>query len=158
MARYHRGRSGVTATGVDNLTRKLQALAKEVPLAAAYGQYEAMQEIVKDAKNRAPVDTGALRDSGYVAAPDIRGGKSRVEAGFGGYAGPYATRQHETHATKHHFFSGAIDAGLDLLRNTVAKYVNNFLKTGRLRMPPKTVPSTPTEVGTLPRYMRGKGG
>lgn len=158
MARYHSGRGGVTLTGVNNLTRKLQALAKGAPVAAAYGQYEALQTIIIDAKNRAPVDTGALRDSGYVAAPDVRGGQSRVEAGFGGYASPYAARQHATHATANHFLSNAMDAGLKLLRDTVARYISNFMRSGRLRMPTKKVASSPTEVGTLPKYMRGKDG
>lgn len=155
MARYHKGRGGVTATGFENLSKQLRAAAKDLPLAAAYGQYEGMQDIIKDAKSRAPVDTGALRDSGYVEAPDVRGGRSLVRAGFGGYAAPYTVRQHETHATHHHFFRNAIDAGLARLRAAVARHISEYLRRGRLAMPAKTVPSTPTEIGTLPRYMRG---
>jgi len=48
-----------------------------------------------------PVDTGALRASGYVAPPELLPTGATIELGFGGPAAPYAVFVHED-LTKHH--------------------------------------------------------
>lgn len=57
--------------------------------------YQEGQGIVTQAQGLAPVKTGALRGSGYVAEPERVGDTVRVEMGFGGPAAPYALIVHE---------------------------------------------------------------
>lgn len=137
MARYSTGNGRVRADGVKQLDEKLARLARDMPLAAAAGIEDGMCQIMVHAKQRTPVDTGAMQASGYVAAPEISGGKARVDAGFGGPSRLYVRKQHENEWYNHpnggedHFFSKAIDAGRDLLRNTVRKAISYFTRTGR---------------------------
>ena len=49
-------------------------------------------------KRLVPVDTGALRASGHVQLPVIRGKKVAVVLGYGGAAAPYAVFVHEKQA------------------------------------------------------------
>lgn len=133
---------------------RLKATLKQVPqkalIAAAFGSYEAMQEVMKDARRRAPVDTGRMRASGYVSAPEVRGGSSRVDAGFGGPSEKYVLRVHNDpkHAKtgEPFFFQNALDAGEGLIREVVRKWVRSFLRSGRLLPhPQKEVPQSPWE-------------
>lgn len=51
--------------------------------------------LLTEAKRVTPVDLGALRNSGTVAPPEIKGSVVTVEVGFGGPAAPYALAVHE---------------------------------------------------------------
>ncbi len=48
-----------------------------------------------------PVDTGALKGSGFVELPKVRGGEILVTVGYGGPAAPYAWDVHENLDMKH---------------------------------------------------------
>jgi len=61
---------------------------------AVYEEGEALMTSVK-ADPDFPVDTGALKSSGRVKQPEIRGTFIDVELGFGGAAAPYALYVHE---------------------------------------------------------------
>ena len=68
--------------------RALQAMAAALKKEA--------ELIMTDSKsNYVPVDTGNLRDSGYVAEPKIGGTHATVELGYGGAAAGYALFVHE---------------------------------------------------------------
>lgn len=51
--------------------------------------------LLTDAKRVTPVDLGALRNSGTVSTPEVKGSVVTVEVGFGGPAAPYALAVHE---------------------------------------------------------------
>lgn len=93
--------SGIELTGLDKLTRALKAAGDEAPEALAAAMHDEMEEIVEDAKRRAPVDTGTLRASGVVLRPDRSSGQIVVEGGFGGAASDYAVVQHEDTTLSH---------------------------------------------------------
>ncbi|MCI0545290.1 MAG: HK97 gp10 family phage protein, partial [Actinobacteria bacterium] len=67
--------SGIELTGLDKLTRALKAAGDEAPDALSMAMFDEMEEIVEDAKRRAPVDTGTLRASGVVLKPDRSSGQ-----------------------------------------------------------------------------------
>ena len=54
--------------------------------AIAKATYEELQDVLKDSLPLVPVDTGALRGSGYVAEPVIEDGHITDEVGYGGVA------------------------------------------------------------------------
>lgn len=69
--------------------------------AVAAGIFALANEIMIDAKERAPVDTGAMRASGYVAPPEIGSTSIVLEEGFGGPSKEYVIRQHEDLSLHH---------------------------------------------------------
>ncbi len=77
------------------MATKLRAIAAKVPPRVAGALYQEAQIEMTEAKQRTPVDTGALRASGTVFAPEVIGRLVRVTLGFGGVAAPYAAIVHE---------------------------------------------------------------
>lgn len=143
---------GVKVVGFKELIHKLKRIELETPVATAFGMYEGMQDIMEDAKLRAPKDTTAMARSGYVTPPDIRVGSDvNVQSGFGGLSEEYVVRVHEDLNMNHprggeaKFFSNAIDAGRGRLLDTIQRHVSRYLKTGRNMPVPKRVPASPTE-------------
>jgi hypothetical protein len=64
--------------------------------------YTAAQKVMTESKQSfVPVDTGALRSSGYVREPTYTGTATKVELGFGGPAAPYAVYVHENMHAHH---------------------------------------------------------
>lgn len=80
----------------NKFTKLLQELGSvAVPVAAA-SLYAAAEAIMAKSKEEyVPVDTGALRSSGYVKAPEITHNNASVEMGFGGTSASYALAVHE---------------------------------------------------------------
>jgi hypothetical protein len=117
-------------------------IEKKMPVAMAAGMFQAAQLIMRDAKRRAPKETGTMADSGYVAAPEIRGNRVHIDMGFGGPNIPpgghapvaaYVARQHYDTGLKHNngeamFFQNAQDAGAELYRREVTKAVYDFMR------------------------------
>lgn len=82
--------------GGDKVLEGLDALVAELPQAVAAALYQEAEAIMADSKaNYVPVDTGVLRDSGYVEQPEIDGNEISVTLGYGGAASAYALVQHE---------------------------------------------------------------
>ena len=137
--------------GVDKLIERFSLMIKKAPVAAAFGEYEGMQEIMIVAKERAPKDTWTMANSGYVSPPDVRGGESIIEAGFGGGSEEYVVRQHEDSELNHpnggeaFFFQSALDDGEAALMETIARHVEEALSTGATHPPAKKVPADPLE-------------
>lgn len=73
----------------------LAVAANTVMAAASIGLYRFGEAIMTDAKERTPVDTGALRNSGHVMQPEMVGRTIVVRLRFGGPAAPYAPLVHE---------------------------------------------------------------
>lgn len=73
------------------LRRHLEATLKSAEAAI----YQGASIVMTEAKKRAPLDFGTLRNSGYVTLPKSDADGVFVEAGFGGAAKPYALAIHE---------------------------------------------------------------
>ena len=73
--------------GLDQMTARLRTLATVAPKAAGAALYREGERIMTDAKQRTPVDTGALRGSGHVILPQLGMAGIEVILGFGGPAG-----------------------------------------------------------------------
>jgi hypothetical protein len=81
--------------GEVELSTRLREFRERMPLELAAALYQEAEIEMTEAKERTPVDTGALRSSGYVTPPSISGTRVTVELGFGGSAAPYAIYVHE---------------------------------------------------------------
>lgn len=78
------------------LTRKLQAIADATPRIAAKALFAEASIVMGESQTEyVPVDTGVLKNSGFVGAPKIGPSSVEVELGYGGAAAAYAVVQHE---------------------------------------------------------------
>lgn len=82
---------GIRIKGMKELRARLEKLKADARLAVDRAVYVAGNAVMTEAKQRAPVDFGTLRNSGYVTLPQ----EGKVEVGFGGAAKEYALVQHE---------------------------------------------------------------
>lgn len=80
-------RSKVEFKGIQKAIDQVKRVGGNVPKAAAEGLSVAAELTMTKAKKQTPVLSGALRSSGHVRRPVIRGSKISVELGFGGPAG-----------------------------------------------------------------------
>jgi hypothetical protein len=114
------------------LRRHLEAARK----AAERALYEGGSIIMTEAKKRAPLDVGTLRNSGYVTLPKREGDEVFVEVGFGGAAKAYAVKQHEELSYHHEvgeakYLENAINAKEQEIRDRIARLADRALETGR---------------------------
>ena len=114
------------------LARRLNAAVK----AAETALYQGGSIIMTEAKKRAPLDVGTLRNSGYVTLPRRDGDEVFVEAGFGGAAKAYAVRQHEELGYNHEigeakYLQNAIDFKEVEVRTRIKRLTENALSSGR---------------------------
>lgn len=133
--------------------RQSPAFARD---AVARGMYEAMQDMMVDAKNRAPKDTWRMADSGYVARPRITPNQILVESGFGGPSEKYVVRQHEDTGLNHpnggeaKFFENALNNAQGAMKATIRAYVLDYFRSKRVpSWPAKIVPETPWEASGM---------
>ncbi len=75
-------------TGGDEVARRLRALASQVPGRALALTEEVAEKVLEQAREAAPVDTGALRASAFLD----RGSGGGIEIGF---SAPHALTVHE---------------------------------------------------------------
>lgn len=127
----------VTVKGAGDLRDQLKKTKQLVGQATARALYVAGNEVMTEAKSRAPIDTGVLRASGYVTIPDVE--RPKVEVGFGGAAADYALVQHERTEFHHEvgeakYLSNAIDA-VDV-QGIVSDEIEKALASGNATMPP----------------------
>lgn len=92
---------GPAAKGAGSLSKAISQTTERARVAGEAGIYLLGEVMIGEARIRAPLDRGALQNSGYVTLPQREGGESLVEMGFGGPADPYAVRQHENQTYKH---------------------------------------------------------
>lgn len=120
------------------LKKHLEAALKSAEAAL----YQGASIIMTEAKERAPIDLGTMRNSGYVTLPQSRGGNTFVEAGFGGAAKAYAVRQHEELSYNHtdpktgiavgeaKYLENAINVTENQVRARIEKIARRGLETG----------------------------
>ena len=80
------------------LRRELKRRGRVAPKALARALFHEGEQIMAASKRLVPVDKGALRASGHVQLPVIRGKRVTVVLGYGGAAAPYAVFVHEKQA------------------------------------------------------------
>lgn len=81
--------------GSRELRRALKRRGDRAPRALGRALFQEGERIMLVSKRLVPVDTGALRASGHVQLPVIRGKGASVTLGYGGAAAPYAVFVHE---------------------------------------------------------------
>jgi len=81
--------------------RGLTLLATNALAETAAAAYQEMEIDMATMKERTPVDTATLRNSGFVMLPSISGKDASVTLGFGGPSVGYAVPVHEN-TTSHH--------------------------------------------------------
>lgn len=82
-------------TGLNEALKNFNKVPDRVIQALGGGMYLEMGNVMTDSKREVPVDLGALKGSGYVTLPEVKGNQIIVEAGYGGPAKEYAVVQHE---------------------------------------------------------------
>lgn len=88
--------------GLDRIGQRYSALGQRALQAIGQALYEEAELIMGDSKERyVPVKTTALRESGHVDLPKMRGRRVEVTMGFGGPAAPYALYVHEDLTKRH---------------------------------------------------------
>ena len=91
----------VTVTGVSEAISKLSRMGVDVEPIIASELNVQHEMIMTIAKQRTPVDTGALRSSGHVIPPKITRGKIQSIGAFGGTSVLYAIFVHENLQVHH---------------------------------------------------------
>lgn len=92
---------GVRIVGIDELTAQLEALGPRAMQVLAAALYQESEAIMTEAKEQVPVETGTLKNSGYVEPPVVDADGVSVTMGFGGAAEAYALIQHEDLSLNH---------------------------------------------------------
>lgn len=88
--------------GATQLARKLRRAASGGSEAIAGVLTREAEAVITAAKQQyVPVETGALRASGFVAPPHVSGHRVAVVMGFGGPSAPYALIVHEDLTKRH---------------------------------------------------------
>ena len=92
----------IEITGTTPLAKKLTLAALQGPPAIAAALTQTAETIMTVSKtDYVPVDTGALRASGFVEPPLWAAGRVQVQLGFGGASAPYALIVHENLTARH---------------------------------------------------------
>ncbi len=100
--------------------------------AAARALYQEAELVMGKSKEMCPVDTGTLRDSGYVKPPETTADKVSVEMGYGGAAQEYAIYVHENLNANHpvgeaKFLEKPVNEVKPQLANNLARRIRNDL-------------------------------
>lgn len=124
----HRWDCQVKLTGVEQLSKKLERMAKKVPLEAARALYMEAQVEMTEAKKRTPVEFGPLRASGFVSLPDVKGRLITVTLSFGGVAAGYAIYVHEIVGLNHpigqdHFLSSTLNESIPYMAQRIGRRI-----------------------------------
>lgn len=112
--------------------------------------YQGGSIIMTEAKKRAPLDVGTLRNSGYVTLPQREGDDVFVEVGFGGAAKAYAVKQHEELSYHHEigeakYLENAINVKEEEIRAHIKRVSDAALSSGRdVDRGPRVHPPVPT--------------
>jgi hypothetical protein len=135
MARYE-----VKVTGDKELLRAMQGMANKIPHAVAMALYEEANRIFIEAQLLTPIDTGALRGSGFVTQPKVDSNKAKVSIQYGGAAAPYALYVHERidapsgnpvyhrPPTQAKFLSVPVDRAIPTLGSNLLRRISHILR------------------------------
>lgn len=126
--------------GAGRLRAKLQAAASAGPMAIQAKFVQIAEQILTDSKqNYVPVDTGALRASGFTEGPEVTGPFIAMTLGFGGPSASYAVIVHED-LTKRHPVGQAKYLEIPLrkaiagMANTIAQFTRNNIQRAMQRL------------------------
>ena len=129
---------------LDELLREVSALQTNIGRHIGGAIHTEAELLMTQAKDRTPVQTGALKNSGHVRPPEELVGRVSVEMGFGGPAGSgqgqnedvgYAIYVHED-LTAHHnvgqakFLESVINENRDTISTRVAARLRRRIKLG----------------------------
>lgn len=120
--------------GLAEFKRKLKEGIESVKRAAAAGIYAEGNNIISDAMDGCPVDTGTAKRSHYCTLPEEdASGVLLCEIGAGGAAEKYIEKVHETHKTKSKWFQNAYNrAQGDYMQNVFAVAKQVFEQGGNV--------------------------
>lgn len=139
--------AGVTVKGISDMRRKIEEAKQRLLNAAAGAAYLEGCNIMTLAKEYTPVDTGALKNSGFVTLPVIEKSEVTCEIGFGGPATSYALKVHETHRTMAKFLERAIDESKPTSASNMQAFAKQiFDGTGRAPTKQSGMPAGPYDV------------
>jgi len=124
----------ITVTGVSRTIRTLSRMGEDLLPIIAAALNEEHEKIMTLAKERTPVDTGALRASGHVVPPRIVARSIQSIGAFGGTAAPYAIVVHENLSAFHRvgrskFYESAVQDRVSNIGPAVRNAVRGYLVT-----------------------------
>lgn len=127
--------NGITLSlsGLSDAINRLNNLGSNVSPIIGVALNQVHEEMMTLAKERTPVDTGALRASGHVIPPTISGGKVKSVGGFGGTSVNYAIMVHENLNVHHRvgqakFYESAVNDKSDKIIPTIRIKILTFME------------------------------
>ena len=130
----------IKVTGDKELMNSLRGMESKMPHAVAQALYEEANRIFIEAQLLTPIDTGALRGSGFVTIPKVSSNKAEVSIQYGGAAALYALYVHERidapsgnpiyhrPPTQAKFLSIPVDRAIPTLGSNLLKRVSHILR------------------------------
>lgn len=124
-----------TLTGDVELQAVLRAAQLDAPKAVAQAIWEEANLIFAKSQILVPVDTGALRGSGGVSAPQGTGKLTYVDIFYGGPAASYALYVHEIIGNYHNpptqakYLEQPFMESLAQIQNNIARRIVHILKS-----------------------------
>ena len=126
-----------TLEGDLELKTALLLAKQKSPLAVAQAIYEEANKIFAQSQILVPVDTGVLRGSGGVSAPQQGPSCYFVDIFYGGPAAPYALYVHEILGNYHNpptqakYLEQPFMASLDQLQNNIASRIIHIVRSSK---------------------------
>ncbi len=112
----------MSVKGTDQVMKRFQFLITDCPEEVKQALKIEAELMMTDCKKETPVDTGRLRESGFVEEPVNVNGDITVTLGFGGAAKSYATYVHENLEATH------IVGNAKFLENPVKRRLPNLVQ------------------------------
>lgn len=113
--------------GIKRLSGRLDRMETAVAAAAVPALVAEGEKVMTEAKRNTPVDTGTLRSSGRVRAPEVSRNSLTVPLTFGGAAQEYAVYVHEDLQAAH--TSGQAKFLEDPVKRHAARFATNVRST-----------------------------
>lgn len=126
-----------TLDGDEELTAVLRQAHKDSPLAVAQAIWEEANLIFAKSQVLVPVDTGALRGSGGVSAPQQSAQGYFVDVFYGGPAAPYALMVHEILENYHNpptqakYLEQPFMQSLSELQNNISRRIISIVRSAQ---------------------------
>lgn len=123
--------------GDKELQNVLRVASKEAPLAVAKAIWEEANLIFARSQVLVPVDTGVLRGSGGVSAPQFGIHGSYVDIFYGGPAAPYALYVHEIIGNYHNpptqakYLEQPFMEALPAVQNNISRRIIHIIRNRR---------------------------
>jgi len=110
--------------GTEEMRRRLASITNGFNMAVEKALREEAEEIMRRSKNEfVPVDTGTLKNSGFVNDVQRKGDDVSVVLGYGGAAEAYALAVHEGHKQKPKYLERPINEAVGGMDRRIAAKV-----------------------------------